>query len=162
MEENLGDQVDIRIRVAVAEDCDVISEFNKRLAHETENKSLSHDQITRGVRTLLENPQHGRYFVAQIGGEIIGQLMHTREWSDWRNGEIWWLQSVYVLPEFRRRGVFRRLFQYLEELARQTPGVIGLRLYAEEHNAAALNVYATLGLTHAGYVVLERFFERNG
>ena len=148
----------IRIRLAVPGDWAVIADFNSRLAMETEGKKLDGPTISAGVQTLLANPQHGRYFVACVGDRIVGQLMHTREWSDWRNGEIWWLQSVYVNAEHRRAGVFRALFRHLERLAESTPNVIGLRLYAEEHNSKAFEAYRSLGLAHAGYVVMERFF----
>jgi GNAT superfamily N-acetyltransferase len=84
--------------------------------------------------------------------------MLTYEWSDWRNGQIWWIQSVYVPAEFRRHGVFRALYQHVEHLARTTPGIVGLRLYVEQHNAAALDVYHRMGLAEAGYVVLEKMF----
>ncbi len=148
----------ICIRLAVPEDWEVIADYNSRLAFETEGKRLDNSTISTGVQTLLSNPQHGRYFVACIDDRIVGQLMHTREWSDWRNGEIWWLQSVYVHTEHRRAGVFRALFRHLEKLAESTPNVIGLRLYAEEHNSKAFEAYRSLGLVHAGYVVMERFF----
>lgn len=148
----------ICIRQAVPEDWEIIADYNSRLAMETEGKKLDTSTISTGVQTLLSNPQHGRYFVACVDDRIVGQLMHTREWSDWRNGEIWWLQSVYVHPEHRRVGVFRALFRHLEKLAEATPNVIGLRLYAEEHNSKAFEAYRSLGLAHAGYVVMERFF----
>lgn len=146
------------IRPAQFDDWPTIADFNTRLAGETEGKRLEPDTIAQGVRTLLSQPQHGRYFVAGIQGRIVGQIMHTREWSDWRNGEIWWLQSVYVLSEFRQRGVFRALFAHLQKLAQSSPDVIGLRLYVEEHNTRAQEAYLTLGLQRAGYTVMEHIF----
>jgi GNAT superfamily N-acetyltransferase len=151
----------IDIRLAVPEDWAVIADYNSCLAMETEGKKLDSSTIEAGVQTLLSNPEHGRYFVACVGGQIVGQMMHTREWSDWRNGEIWWLQSVYVRLENRRCGVFRALFRHLEKLAESTPNVIGIRLYAEEHNSKAFDAYRSLGLAHAGYVVMERFLGRS-
>ena len=148
----------LKIRLAVADDWQTIKDFNIRLAAETEAKSLTPAVIEAGVKTLLQNPNHGRYFVACQREQIVGQMMHTREWSDWRNGEIWWLQSVYVHPEHRRQGIFRSLYRHLEELAQNDPNVIGLRLYAESQNAGALEVYRSLGLQETGYIVLERFF----
>lgn len=148
------------IRPAVLDDCETIVEFNKQLAKETEGKTLLHHQVESGVRALLAHPHHGAYYVAHTAAEVVGQVMHTREWSDWRNGEIWWLQSVFVLPAFRRRGIFRGLLQHIEGVARSTPNVIGLRLYAEEHNSDALKTYEALGLSRAGYLVLEHFFEQ--
>lgn len=148
----------VEIREARFDDWPVIADFNTRLAAETEGKRLDPDTIAQGVRTLLSQPQHGRYFVACFHGGIVGQIMHTREWSDWRNGEIWWLQSVYVLSDFRQRGVFRALFAHLQSLAQSSPEVIGLRLYFEEHNARAKEAYLNLGLKLAGYSVMEHIF----
>ena len=146
------------IRPAQFDDWPVITDFNTRLAEETEGKRLEPNTIAQGVRTLLSQPQHGRYFVACIEGRVVGQIMHTREWSDWRNGEIWWLQSVYVQNEFRQQGVFRALFAHLQSLAHASPDVIGLRLYVEEHNTRAQEAYRTLGLQRAGYTVMEHIF----
>ena len=148
----------LKIRPAEFADWPIIAEFNTCLADETEHKQLNPDTITIGVQTLLSRPQLGRYFVACLEDRVIGQIMHTREWSDWRNGEIWWLQSVYVLGEFRQQGVFRALFAHLERLARSSPTVIGLRLYVEEHNTLAQEAYVKLGLKKAGYTVMEHIF----
>lgn len=145
-----------QIRSAVPDDCQHIADFNTRLAYETESKMLDPATIEKGVRTLLNDSRHGRYFVAVEGAEVIGQLMHTREWSDWRNGEIWWIQSVYVRPEDRRRGVFRALYQHLESLAFADPGVVGVRLYVEKQNSKAIATYHSLGMADAGYAVMER------
>lgn len=146
------------IRPARFEDWPTIADFNIKLADETEGKRLEPGTIAQGVRTLLSHPQHGRYFVASIQGRVVGQIMHTREWSDWRNGEIWWLQSVYVLGEFRQRGIFRALFTHLQSLAHASSEVVGLRLYVEEHNIRAQEAYLTLGLQRAGYTVMEHIF----
>jgi GNAT superfamily N-acetyltransferase len=147
------------IRAACLDDCEMIAEFNIRLAEETEGKRLVPATIAQGVRTLLMDDRHGRYFVACIDTTIIiGQMMHTREWSDWRNGEIWWLQSVYVHPQHRRKGVFRALYRHIEQLAEQTADVVGIRLYVERHNAQAIDTYRSLGMTDAGYAVMERMF----
>jgi ribosomal protein S18 acetylase RimI-like enzyme len=143
------------IRQANSADEEVVVDFNCRLASETEGKLLDRPTVRLGVRTILANPRHGRYFVACLDGRIVGQMMHTFEWSDWRNGEIWWLQSVYVHPDFRRQGVFRQLIQHLQAEAAASPNVAGLRLYVEEHNTAAQATYERLGLMPAGYVVME-------
>jgi GNAT superfamily N-acetyltransferase len=134
----------------------VIAEFNTRLAQETEGKRLDPAKILGGVQALLGDSQHGCYFLAEAEGRVIGQIMHTREWSDWRNGEFWWLQSVYVRQDYRQRGVFRALMEFVFELAKQTPGVIGLRLYMEQENMAARRTYERCGFADEGYVVLER------
>ena len=154
----LPPEAHLQIRPAVLDDWPVIADFNTRLADETEGKRLDPDTIAEGVRRLLSQPARGRYFVACLSGHVVGQIMHTCEWSDWRNGEIWWLQSVYVLSEFRQRGVFRALFAHLQDLAHSSPDVIGLRLYVEEHNERAQAAYVTLGLERAGYTVMERIF----
>ncbi len=143
------------IRQADPDDEEVVIDFNCRLAAETESKQLDRKTVQLGVRAILRNSRHGRYFVASIDDQIVGQMMHTFEWSDWRNGEIWWLQSVYVHPDFRRQGVFRQLIQHLQAEADASPEVVGLRLYVEEHNTSAQRTYAQLGLKPAGYVVME-------
>lgn len=147
------------VRPAHAHDLDFIVDCNCRLAAETEHKQLDRPTVTRGVAAALADPRKARYYVACAGDRPVGQLMHTWEWSDWRNGDIWWLQSVYVLPEHRGQGVFRRLFEHVAALAAQDPGVVGLRLYVEQDNAAAQAVYSRLGLSEAGYRVLERLVD---
>src|SRR5438045_3712231 len=102
----------IVIRPAIVEDWPVIVAFNRDLAQESEGKQLNRENVEPGVQALLIDPRKGRYLLALVGGRIVGQLMHTYEWSDWRNGDIWWLQSVYVHPDFRRHGVFRALFAH--------------------------------------------------
>lgn len=149
------------IRAATIDDCEIISEFNTHLAAETEGKALLPEVIRAGVKTLLSDDRHGRYFLAVQGETVIGQMMHTREWSDWRNGEIWWLQSVYVRADFRNQGVFRALYRHLEELATNSSDVIGLRLYVENHNRKAQDAYLSLGMKDASYAVMERIFRND-
>ena len=146
------------IRLAGLDDSSTIAEFNSRLADETEGKHLVPATVAEGVRTLLKDERHGRYFVACRGDQIVGQMMHTREWSDWRNGEIWWLQSVFVHPDHRRTGVFRALYRHIVQLAEQTPQVVGIRLYVEQHNSRAIETYRTLDMLDAGYTLMERMF----
>ena len=153
--------IEFKVRTARLEDWAVIADFNSRLAAETEGKTLQPEVIAAGVRTLLGDSRHGRYFVACVADSVVGQMMYTREWSDWRNGEIWWLQSVYVLPEYRHRGVFRALYQHLETLAKSSPDVIGLRLYVETHNARAQQAYQKLGFRDASYTVMEQIFRND-
>ena len=150
----------ITIRDATLDDAETIAEYNCRLASETEDKPLDPDTVRAGVKALLSDARRGRYFVAcDTGGRIVGQLMHTFEWSDWRNGDIWWLQSVYVHADFRRQGIFRKLHQHLEQLAESTPGVVGLRLYVENENARAQETYISLGMINPCYRVMERIFD---
>lgn len=145
----------ITIRPAQAADLETVVEFNRRLALETESKELPLPTLRAGVAAALADPHKARYFMAEVDGEIAGQLMLTREWSDWRNGDIWWIQSVYVAHDFRRCGVFTALYRHVEQLARTQPDVAGLRLYVEAHNYAAQQVYMALGMKPAGYHVLE-------
>jgi GNAT superfamily N-acetyltransferase len=142
------------IRDAHTEDLAVLVDYNARLAAETENLTLDRAVLEAGVRNGLADPARARYFVAEIDGRVAGQLMLTHEWSDWRNGDIWWIQSVYVAAEFRRRGVFRALFEHVRRLARAS-GVVGLRLYVERNNAPARATYLGLGLTETHYVLME-------
>lgn len=147
------------IREAKIEDSATIAEFNCRLAAETEGKQLDPETVRRGVDGMLNNTHRGRYLVACTGdGQVVGQLMHTFEWSDWRNGDIWWLQSVYVHADFRRQGIFRKLLLHLEQLAEASPGVVGLRLYVENENVRAQNTYNSLGFVDPQYRVMERMF----
>ncbi|MBL8850781.1 MAG: GNAT family N-acetyltransferase [Planctomycetaceae bacterium] len=147
------------MRAATTSDLPAIIEFNLQLAAETEHKLLDREQLSRGVSALLADPAKGRYYVAAIDGAIAGQIMHTFEWSDWRNGMVWWLQSVYVRTEFRNRGVFRALFEHVLNLAQSDPEVVALRLYIDQRNTAARQVYSRYGLQPAGYDVLERAVE---
>lgn len=130
-------------------------EFNLRLAAETEDLKLDPAFVEPGVASLLADPAKGIYFVAHLKGTIIGQVMITYEWSDWRNGNIWWLQSVYVRQDFRQQGVFRKLFRHVENLARAREDVCGLRLYMHAENSRARQSYERLGMRHTAYEVFE-------
>lgn len=145
----------IRIRDAVPADGPTIAAFNSKMAEETEGRALDPDIIGPGVAALLADASKGRYWVAEIDGEIVGQLMVTYEWSDWRNGTLWWIQSVYVQPDFRREGVFRALYSHVESLAVAEPDVRGLRLYVEHNNKRAQQTYQALGMVNPSYLVME-------
>lgn len=146
----------IHVRDAVPSDLEFIARGNEAMALETEHKTLDALTIRRGVAAALGNVAHGRYFIAEDGaGSPVGQLMVTYEWSDWRNGQFWWIQSVYVVPAARRLGVFRAMYRHLETLARATDGVRGLRLYVESNNVTAQRTYARCGLHDTGYRVME-------
>jgi ribosomal protein S18 acetylase RimI-like enzyme len=144
------------VRRAIPADAAVIVEYNCRLAVETEGKSLDLGTLTAGVAAGLADENKAIYFVAEQDGAVGGQLMLTREWSDWRNGWIWWIQSVYVRQESRRSGVFRALYQHVIDTAKRDPEVIGLRLYVEHENHAAQQTYARLGMEKTSYRVFER------
>jgi GNAT superfamily N-acetyltransferase len=142
------------IRPARASDAPILIDFNAAMALETEHLALDRATLSAGVHAALADATKARYFVAEVDGRIAGMLMLTLEWSDWRNGEIWWIQSVYVHPEFRRRGVFAQLYRHVEELARRS-GAVGLRLYVVKHNRAAQATYSRLGMEMSEYLVME-------
>ena len=143
-------------RPATLNDIPIIVDFQIAMALETEGISLNREVCAAGVRQVFERSALGRYYVGEKDGRVVAALMITYEWSDWRNGEIWWLQSVYVPADHRGRGVFRTLFEAVRREAETTPGIVGLRLYVEEHNQAARGVYDRLGMRESGYLVLER------
>lgn len=145
----------IAIRRAVPTDADFIARGNVAMALEAEHKRLDPDTVRAGVQAVLDDPGKGRYFVAEADGRVVGQLMITFEWSDWRNGIFWWIQSVYVLPDARRRGVFQALFAHLDCLARADRTVCGIRLYVERENDRAQAAYRRCGMSDAGYDVME-------
>jgi len=146
--------VDLLIRPATAADEDVIVRFNAALAWESEAKALDEPVLRAGVRAVLADPHKGLYTVAESGGAVVGQLSVTFEYSDWRNGWYWWLQSVYVDAAARRQGVFRALFDHLKATALADPTVIGLRLYMEDDNRAAEATYLGVGMVAEPYRLL--------
>lgn len=150
----------IIVRDAVAADAAVIADFNTRMARETEGRPLDPQLIAAGVTAALTDPAMGRYWVAEASGEVVGQLLVTFEWSDWRNGVFWWIQSVYVRGDQRRAGVFSTLYRHVERLARQSKNVCGLRLYVEQRNRRARDTYLALGMTEPGYHVMEVDFRK--
>ena len=141
----------LSIRPATPADADVIARFNAALALESEGKQLDAEVLGRGVRAVLADPHKGFYTLAESAGVVVGQVMVTFEWSDWRDGWYWWVQSVYVEAAARRSGVFRALFAHLRARAEADPTVIGIRLYVEHANEAAQRTYAALGLTPEPY-----------
>ena len=143
------------IRRAAAGDIDSLVAFNVAMARETEDRPLPEDIVRAGVGAALDDPRHGFYVVAVEDGEIVGSLMITYEWSDWRNGTWWWIQSVYVLPEARGRGVYRALYAFVRERARDEENVRGFRLYVEKSNRAAQRVYEALGMHESSYLMYE-------
>lgn len=154
------DMSDLVIRRCELRDVETLTEGNVALAFETEQKRLDPETVRRGVRAVVDDPTKGFYLVAELGGRLVGQLMITYEWSDWRNANYWWVQSVYVWPEFRRRGIFRRLHTELVEMTRRAGNVCGLRLYVEKENRPAQQVYAALGLAPNHYEFYEIEFRR--
>lgn len=155
-----GSERSVMVRPAMLHDAPTIVEFNRRLAWETEQKPLDLEVVSKGVAALFGAPSRGRYYVAEQATRIVGQCMITYEWSDWRNGEFWWLQSVYVAEEARRGGVFRALLDCVRTLAERTEGVVGLRLYHEAGNARAVSAYERLGFHDPHYQVMELLFPK--
>ncbi|MEG3790947.1 GNAT family N-acetyltransferase [Lysobacter sp. CCNWLW3] len=160
----------LRIRDAEPADRDLIADWMIAMAWETEHKRLDPDTVHAGVQAGLADPAKARYFVAMREVEVAGRetiaaaagtLMFTHEWSDWRNGDWWWIQSVYVAPEHRRQGVYQAMHQHVAALARATPDVIGLRLYVERANTAAQSTYRALAMDDAGYAIFETEFDRS-
>lgn len=145
----------IACRIAKVDDTSVLVEFNRAMALETESKVLDPSVLWQGVAALLENSDLGFYVVAEYDGGVAGALMVTTEWSDWRNGVFWWIQSVYVRPEFRRRGIYRRLYQFVKDMAAEDSSVCGFRLYVAQDNVAAQEVYKTLGMSPTHYWIFE-------
>lgn len=148
----------IAIRDAQAGDLETIVSFNLQLAWETEHKRLDRNVLTRGVVLALADPGRLRYWVAVEAGRVVGQTAVTREWSDWRGGWLWWLQSVYVAPKHRGLGVFRALYGQVRASALAEADVIGLRLYVESENVKAQQTYQALGMAPGGYQVYEELW----
>lgn len=157
---------DLTIRSASAKDVEILAHFNRKMAEETENKTLDPETVRKGVQTLFEEPRRGFYLVAidpdgtnahrdRPSSRIVGSLMITTEWSDWRNGTFWWIQSVYVRPEVRRTGVYRAMHRAVRHRARSDEEVCGLRLYVERGNEIARETYEALGMTETSYRMYE-------
>ncbi len=153
-----GESPQVRVRPAYPRDRAALVEFNRAMALETEGLELDPERLQRGVAAVFEDESRGSYFVAEGEAGVVGALMVTPEWSDWRNGVFWWIQSVYVVPDARGRGVFRRLYQYVERRARDAMGVCGLRLYVERENGRAQATYESVGMHRSGYLVYELDF----
>lgn len=152
----------ISIREAARSDIPFLVDCNAAMALETEHKTLDREVLARGVAAVFDDPRRGFYLIGERDGAAVGCLLITREWSDWRNGDWWWFQSVYVLPAARRGGVFRALYAEVERRARATPDVIGLRLYVERDNVRAQRTYASLGMEEEAYRMFARGFGELG
>ena len=145
----------VTIRTAASSDAETIAGFNAAMALETESLQLDRARLLEGVRAVLADSSKGFYVIADLSGVVVGQMMVTFEWSDWRNGVFWWIQSVYVRQESRRQGVFQALYHHVEAQARAAGGVCGLRLYVERHNKRAQSTYQNLGMKETDYLVYE-------
>jgi GNAT superfamily N-acetyltransferase len=144
----------IIIRKANPEDATAIIDFQQKMAWETEQLRLTDETISKGVNGVFSNPSRGEYYVAESDEMIIASLLITYEWSDWRNADVWWFQSVYVLPEYRRKGLFRKMYSFISNEA-DKKDVAGLRLYVESNNGAARKTYEALGMSSEHYTMYE-------
>ena len=142
-------------RRATRLDIAAIVQFQIAMARETEDLELDPELVSKGVAAVCDNAARGRYYIAERDGRVLGSLLITYEWSDWRNGAVWWIQSVYVVPEARRQGIYAGLYAYIKELAQADPQVRGIRLYVDRRNARAQAVYTQLGMNGEHYQVFE-------
>jgi len=140
----------ISIRKAIIADAPSIVDFQLKMAWETEEMKLDVVTVTKGVQAVFEDQSRGQYYIAENNGAVIASLLITYEWSDWRNCNVWWFQSVYVKPEFRRKGVFRKMYEHIKQLAEEQ-NIAGLRLYVESKNTRAQKTYEALGMSSEHY-----------
>ena len=146
---------EIRVRTAEVKDIDTIAELNLAMAWETEQKRLTPATLRRGICAVLDDSDYGFYVVAEAEDQVVGCLMITYEWSDWRNGRFWWIQSLYVRPQFRHRGVFKHLHDFVQARAREHAEVCGIRLYVEQSNHIAQHAYRQIGMHPTTYQMYE-------
>lgn len=151
----MNQQSQLTYRPATPGDRDTIVQFQLAMARETEAVTLDEAICTNGVQAVFDEPRHGRYFAAELEDRVVGSLLITYEWSDWRNGVVWWIQSVYVVPPARRRGVYSGLYAYVKQMAEADPDVHGIRLYTDRHNEAAQRAYVRLGMDGDHYRMYE-------
>lgn len=151
----------IHIRRATLADASAITRFNAAMGKETEDLKLDESRLRAGVEAILRDRTKGFYLLAEVKGKVVGQMMITREWSDWRNGNFWWIQSVYVLPAYRKRGIYRALHEHVAKVAKRRKDICGIRLYVHRRNVRAHKVYKRLGMKKARYVIFEEDFVLN-
>ena len=151
----MKNKAQIIVRNATIDDAEALARFNRNMAMETENLSLIPAVILSGVKAVFDNPARGFYVVAELQNKIVASLLVTTEWSDWRNGELWWIQSVYVVREWRRQGLYRLLYQHVKQLADLDQNVCGFRLYVEHENKIAQHTYSELGMIETPYKMFE-------
>lgn len=145
----------MNLRMAIRSDVSSLVEFNQAMALETEGKTLDPETLAQGVTAVFEDAAKGFYVVAEDNGQIVGGLMVTTEWSDWRNAWFWWIQSVYIRPEARGKGIYRKLYEFVKQQAAESGGVCGFRLYVEKENEPAQAVYEKLGMEQTYYLLYE-------
>ena len=146
----------ITIRKAAPADIEILIHFQQRLAGETESMQLDRDLLRTGIQAMFDDPSRGLYYMAEFDGEVAGCHMITYEWSDWRNGTVWWLQSVYIRESMRKRGIFKAMYDNLTKMIAADDGVSGLRLYVEKSNHRAQQTYRAMGMNGDHYFVFEK------
>ena len=152
---DMGEKNKLSTRLGLERDVQTIVQFQENLASETEDKSLSQESLRKGVRALFTDHNLGFYLVCEVDNVVVGSLMVTFEWSDWRNQMFWWIQSVYVKKEYRRKGVFSELYSYVIDRAREAGNICGIRLYVERDNIAAQKTYSQIGMQESKYLMYE-------
>ncbi len=145
----------INIRPGLLFDIDSIAEFQVKMAFETEKMELHLPTVKLGVSAVMDDPSKGKYWLAEVDGQVVGCLLTVPEWSDWRNGTVLWIHSVYVIPEYRKHGVFKSLYQHLTKLVNESSDLRGLRLYVDKTNLSAQKVYEKLGMSGEHYHLFE-------
>lgn len=145
----------VNYRAATPADAESIVSFQLAMANETEEIELDLETCRKGVAAVFDDPSLGRYFVAEDKGRVVASLLITYEWSDWRSGMVWWIQSVYVVSELRRQGVYGGLYDHVKQIAQRDETVRGIRLYVDRRNTRAQKVYETLGMNGEHYIVFE-------
>ncbi|HVG02265.1 MAG TPA: GNAT family N-acetyltransferase [Nitrospira sp.] len=154
----------VSVRPAIPEDLGILTEFSLAMAWETERRALDRSRLQLGIQSVIEQSERGLYFVANLRQQeqadtvTVGQLLITYEWSDWRNAQFWWIQSVFVHPMWRRKGIYRRMHQTITDIAHTRADVCGIRLYVEANNRMAKHVYQRVGLVPSHYEVYEKDF----
>jgi len=143
------------IRTAKQNEINIIVEFQQRMAFETENLQLDNNTLYKGVSSIFKNPEKGKYYIAEIENEIVGCTLITFEWSDWRNSTIIWLQSVYILPEHRKKGIFKQIYTHIKNIVQNSEDYCGIKLYVDKTNINAQKVYKNIGMTDEHYSTFE-------
>ena len=145
----------MKIRKADKNDFEIIAEYNYNLAYETEDKKLDKDILIKGVKRILSDETKGIYHVCEVDGKVVGQIMYTYEWSDWRNGTFLWVQSVYVHKDYRGKGIFKALYNKVKEICDSSDEYVGIRLYVERENYNAQKTYQKIGMSECNYYMYE-------
>jgi GNAT superfamily N-acetyltransferase len=145
----------MKVRQATLKDYEAIVKFQLEMAKETEGIDLLLEPLEKGVKALLENPSKGVYYVTVINKKVVSSLLTTYEWSDWRNGTVLWIQSVYVMPQYRRRGVYRNMYSHIKSLVLSSDNLMGIRLYADKSNHTGHKTYQNLGMNKDHYITFE-------